>query len=101
MILLKFDALLINDKDNVATALREINENEEILVGESRKTIKLIVFEKILFGHKVAIKDVKKGENIIKYGEIIGKATKEIPAGYHAHVHNIESLRGRGDLERK
>lgn len=47
------------------------------------------------------MRDIQKGEYIYKYGEIIGKATKEILAGYHAHVHNIESLRGRGDLEGK
>lgn len=98
---MKFDALLINSKDNVATSLREINENEEILVGENKKTTNLIIYEKISYGHKFAMKDIKKGEHIIKYGEVIGKAIKKIPAGYHAHVHNIESLRGRGDLERK
>jgi altronate dehydratase small subunit len=101
VILLKFDALLINSKDNVATALREINENEKIIVGENKKTINLIVVEKISFGHKVAIKDIKKGDDIVKYGEVIGKATQDIPSGHYAHVHNIESLRGRGDLERK
>jgi hypothetical protein len=31
-------------------------------------------------------------------GEVIGRATQAIPTGRHAHVHNIESLRGRGDL---
>jgi len=37
------------------------------------------------------------GEPVIKYGEVIGRATKDIGEGTHAHVHNIESLRGRGD----
>lgn len=36
---------------------------------------------------------------VIKYGEIIGKASVEIRKGQHVHVHNLESLRGRGDLE--
>ena len=44
-------------------------------------------------------KNIDSGENIIKYGEIIGKASKPIKTGEHVHVHNIESTRGRGDLE--
>jgi len=38
--------------------------------------------------------------NIYKYGEIIGRATQLISKGSYAHIHNIESLRGRGDIER-
>lgn len=49
----------------------------------------------------MAIKDIPKGGEIIKYGEIIGRATANIEPGEHVHVHNVESLRGRGDLEKK
>jgi len=38
---------------------------------------------------------------ILKYGEVIGRATRDIEAGAHAHVQNIESLRGRGDWEKE
>jgi altronate dehydratase small subunit len=43
--------------------------------------------------------DISKGLDILKYGEVIGRATKNIASGTHAHIHNIESLRGRGDLK--
>ena len=43
--------------------------------------------------------NIGPGEKILKYTEVIGQATKEICVGTHAHIHNIESLRGRGDLE--
>ena len=43
-------------------------------------------------------RDIRAGDSILKYGETIGRATEDIPAGRHAHIHNIESLRGRGDL---
>ncbi|MFQ5657413.1 MAG: SAF domain-containing protein [Candidatus Methylomirabilales bacterium] len=39
-----------------------------------------------------------RGAPIIKYGQVIGRATVEIAPGDHVHVHNMESLRGRGDL---
>ena len=40
-------------------------------------------------------------EQIIKYGEEIGVATHEIKRGEYVHVHNLDSMRGRGDLEKE
>jgi len=40
-------------------------------------------------GHKYALRDIKKGENIIKYGNPIGHATADIKAGEHVHTHNV------------
>ena len=45
----------------------------------------------------MAIADIKKGENCMKYGQIIGTATVDIHTGDYVHVHNCESTRGRGD----
>ncbi len=56
--------------------------------------------EAIPSGHKCARRAIGAGELILKYGQPIGRATAAIPAGAHVHVHNVESLRGRGDLER-
>ena len=42
-------------------------------------------------GHKYALRDIKKGENIIKYGNPIGHATEDIPAGAHVHTHNVKT----------
>lgn len=42
-------------------------------------------------GHKTAIRDIKKGENIIKYGYPIGHALEDIKAGEHVHTHNIKT----------
>ncbi|MEL7569849.1 MAG: UxaA family hydrolase, partial [Eubacteriaceae bacterium] len=54
----------------------------------------------IPYGHKVAVIAINKGELINKYGEEIGIASKDITPGEHVHVHNLDSMRGRGDLER-
>ena len=51
------------------------------------------------YGHKIALCDIKKGEEIIKYGEAIGAASRDIAAGDYVHIHNMDSQRGRGDLE--
>jgi altronate dehydratase small subunit len=93
------DAIMLRENDNVATALRDLAAGEEIIVGVQELSLRVRVGQPILFGHKLAVTEIGQGEHILKYGEIIGRATQAIPAGCHAHVHNIESLRGRGDLE--
>ena len=49
--------------------------------------------------HKFAPVDIKAGEPIIKYGLNIGRASCDIQQGQYVHIHNIESNRGRGDLQ--
>ena len=96
---MKIDAIVIKPADNVATALRDIAAEEAatVSIGENRQQVKVI--ENVAFGHKFAVLDIPKGDNILKYGEVIGRATQSIKQGAHAHIQNIESLRGRGDLE--
>jgi altronate dehydratase small subunit len=93
------DAIALRDADNVATALRDLAAGEQVIVGVLDRTVDVCVREPIPFGHKLALADIPQGSGILKYGEVIGRATRAIPSGGHAHVHNIESLRGRGDLD--
>jgi altronate dehydratase small subunit len=92
------DAISIKEGDNVATALRALEGGEEASVGVGDKTVPITLVDAVEFGHKFAIVDIPAGTDILKYGEVIGRATADIPRGGHAHVQNIESLRGRGDL---
>lgn len=80
-------------KDNLATTLRALTSGEKILVDGHE----IVVSENIPQYHKIALAYIRMGDPVIKYGEVIGRATKDISEGTHAHVHNIESLRGRGD----
>jgi altronate dehydratase small subunit len=96
---MRIDAIMIKEQDNVATALRDIQPQEKIVVGIGNKTKQIEVQEPIAFGHKFAVQHISLGDHILKYGEVIGRSTQEILVGTHAHVHNIESLRGRGDLK--
>lgn len=94
--MLKF-AVVANVRDNVATAVKDLKKGEEILIDIEGKEMKVVLNEDIPFGHKFAIADIKKGEDVIKYAEEIGMATSDISKGDYVHVHNIESKRGRGD----
>jgi altronate dehydratase small subunit len=88
------EALVLNGKDNVATAVRYLESGENVSFDEDNG---LILSQDIPSGHKFALRDIATGENVIKYGEIIGRATAAIKRGEHVHVHNVEGLRGRGD----
>jgi altronate dehydratase small subunit len=98
---MKIDAIQLKEKDNVATALRDLAAGEEAVVGIQEETVKVTLSDAIPYGHKFAVRNIRKGQDVFKYGEVIGRATAAIRAGAHAHVQNIESLRGRGDLEKK
>jgi len=92
-------AIILDKKDNVATALRWLEEGDSIQVGVEDYTVNIVLPQNIPFGHKFALKDIQQGEAVTKYGEVIGLATKQIRRGEHAHIHNIESLKGRGDRQ--
>jgi len=96
---MKQRAIVMSEVDNVATALENLEANSR---AEVRKGAELKVYtlkEDIPFGHKFATMIIRKGTKIIKYGQVMGAATQDIQEGAHAHVHNIESLRGRGDKQ--
>ena len=93
-------ALIANAKDNVATALTDLKEKDTIAIESNSREFNVNLKSSIPFGHKFSVADIKKGEEILKYGETIGIATKNISIGDHVHVHNVESQRGRGDLKK-
>ena len=93
------DGIILNDNDNVATAVQVLAKGQKARVRLNRAEVEILMTEDIPYGHKFAVRDIAAGEEILKYGEVIGRATKSIAGGSHAHVKNIESLRGRGDLK--
>jgi altronate dehydratase small subunit len=90
--------MIEHEKDNVATALSDlVVGNRVTLMGHGKPGV-ITASQTIPFGHKIALLAIEKGESIVKYGEIIGRATQRITLGKHVHIHNVESLRGRGDI---
>ena len=92
------EALKLSEKDNVATAIADIESGVEVQVKWDKEVSTIKSLEKIPFGFKIALTDVGKGSNVIKYGETIGIASQNIKRGQLVHVHNIQGARGRGDL---
>ena len=90
--------VLINIKDNVAIATNDLTKGDKVRVLSGQGAIEVILNNDIPFGHKFAIRQIDQGQQVIKYGEPIGIATKGIMIGDHVHVDNVDSERGRGDL---
>ncbi len=94
---MKKKAYVINKKDNVAVAVTTIKAGEKVAIERNGEE-EISVTDEIRYGHKFALNDLTPGDPVVKYGEVIGQASKRIEKGNHVHVHNLESRRGRGDL---
>ncbi|MFX0100817.1 MAG: UxaA family hydrolase [Candidatus Hodarchaeota archaeon] len=70
------------ESDNVATALDHFKKEEEVKIDEN---LTVTLNKKIPLGHKFALKDIPKGDVVIKYGEVIGVARRDIKAGDWVH----------------
>jgi hypothetical protein len=79
--------IIMSEGDNCATSLDNLTEGEEIsLNGKNFK-----IAQDIEIGHKFSLKEIKKGDFVKKYGQIIGLATEDIKKGDWIHTHNIKS----------
>lgn len=84
-------AFQIHKADHVATALGALIPGTVTLYGETTtSTIECI--QTIATGHKIALNDILVGQDILKYGVVIGRATTDIPKGSWVHLHCIQSL---------
>ena len=87
-------ALFMAETDTVATAIDDLEAGH--VVDDETHGVELT--EDVPFGHKIALIPMAKGDVVRKYGEVIGRATRDVEPGEWVHTHNCESTRGRGDL---
>jgi len=77
------DAIRLNPADNIVIALRDLGS------GSTVPDVAAPLAAPVSRGHKIAARAVAQGENVIRYGQIIGVATRPIAAGEHIHTHNL------------
>ena len=88
------DIIIHDDKDNVGVVVIDStikNHEYSCWIMESDKTVKIKSVNNIPLGHKIALKDFKEGDTILKYGHDIGKVVASIKKGDHVHVHNVKT----------
>lgn len=81
----KSAVILLNERDSVAVALRDLACGEFVSVGSER----IEVLEPIPAGHKLALREVATEQPVFKFGWSIGLATQPIKPGQHVHGHNL------------
>ena len=88
--------VLHDPQDSVAVVVTEgvkAGQTLTALILDEDKTMEIPCQADIPLGHKVAMRDMKVGDTVIKYGVDIGKVVAAIKTGEHAHVHNIKTKR--------
>ena len=88
------DIIIHDDKDNVGVVVIDLTKKDQeysCWIMESDKTVKIQSINNIPLGHKIALKDFKQGDTILKYGHDIGKVVASIKKGDHVHVHNVKT----------
>lgn len=79
--------LILHPEDNIAVLKRPTESgSQQVVDGHT-----VIVATSLTMGHKVAIRSILKGEDVLKYGAPIGFASEHIKAGEHVHLHNLTS----------
>ncbi|GAW94116.1 UxaA family hydrolase [Calderihabitans maritimus] len=81
------DVLLINKMDDVVVALRDLKFGSIV----ETEGLRLSLRDDVPIGHKIAVRDIKKGDKVTKYGFTIGVSTRDIRAGEWVHTHNIST----------
>ena len=86
--------IIHDDKDNVGVVVIDLTKKDQeysCWIMESDKAVKIQSINNIPLGHKIALKDFKVGDAILKYGHDIGKVVASIKKGDHVHVHNVKT----------
>jgi len=87
---------LVHDKrDSVGVAVVDVKAGQTLegRALDTNETVKAKANMDIPLGHKIALKDFKPGDTVLKYGNDIGKVVEPIKAGDHVHVHNVKTKR--------
>jgi (2R)-sulfolactate sulfo-lyase subunit alpha len=81
--------------DVVGVAVQDIDPGQAVpgKIQSNGQALQLDVLDAVPLGHKVALRDLPAGERVVKYGISIGRATRDIRAGEHVHVHNVKGER--------
>ena len=88
------DLIIHDEKDNVGVVVIETTKKGQecnAWIMENDKSIKVSSTNAVPLGQKIALKDLKEGDTILKYGHDIGKVVKSIKKGEHVHVHNVKT----------
>ncbi len=81
--------------DDVGVAVEDLEAGTEVgavtLEGQPVRTVKLV--DNVPLGHKVAMRDLASGKDVVEYGRVVGSLTQAARRGAHVHTHNLRTKR--------
>ena len=80
-------AILLDPRDNTAAAAMNLQAGDVAVIDGATITMR----DPVPLGHKLAVRAIRAGEHVLKYGGSIGSATCDIAPGEHVHLHNLKS----------
>ncbi len=86
------NALLMDEKDNVVTCVEEVPAGRMVVYRKGNEICVLNAEETIPYCHKIALKDFEQDEDVVKYGELIGRTLQPIGKGHWVSHNNIYSV---------
>lgn len=89
---MEINALLMDAADNVVTCVTEVPKGELVVYRKGEEICSLKAEEDIPYCHKVALADIEKGVEVIKYGESIGETSERIATGHWVSHSNLFSV---------
>ena len=89
---MEINAQLMNPADNVVTCVIEIPAGATVAYRNGETVCSLTALEDIPYCHKIALADIPKGADVIKYGESLGHASEDIPQGHWVSHNNLFSI---------
>ena len=89
---MKINALMMDVKDNVVTCVADVKEGETVTYRKGEELCSIVAKEAIPYCHKILISDVDEGDEIIKYGESLGKTSEAIKKGCWVSHLNLFSV---------
>jgi (2R)-sulfolactate sulfo-lyase subunit alpha len=81
------------DTVGVATVDIKVGDLVQGLFMDSQEPLEMKALNPIPLGHKIALKDLKAGDTVLKYGHDIGRVVADTTAGEHVHIHNLKTKR--------
>ena len=87
--------LIHDDADDVGVAVSDLESSQDVtgLYMNSGNTVELKSRDAIPLGHKIALRDLVEGADVIKYGVRIGRTSTTVQEGDYVHTHNLRSAR--------
>lgn len=92
---MKHAFLIHDDADDVGVAVTDLESSQDVtgVYMNSGETLELKSRDAIPLGHKIALRDLAQGADVVKYGVRIGRTTAAVSEGDYVHTHNLKSAR--------